>query len=470
MSTDQTFTNSGSHGKTAPDNNAKKVADVTKFLDQVLRSTPEILIRAVSSLAKEYVTTASFGKNLQDLGQLGLLDGIMPSHLNSAGMGRLTKSRAEKTALADFVFKECGLKEIVDAHSRMLIRGPQEHPEPDSRRLFLESGSSIAYPIGVLAKSLSKVYEQCRSSGRDQQWISDRLLSNYILTNNVLGLTALAGLASTIVPIQGRLDIAYVGLFPFGNHIPSSSDGWLDEIDSFVTLMGQIAKTDLVYTTCSNYSLLVGPLVGSRSNALVKRAIHSGRELWKGEDKKAYYLLLDYTKLVPIESVPHTHSFKLNTPKEHCFQVFPTPNESAMWSRVLQQRSSGHSVASGRSSIENWHTGVADRAIRLPFQESPNCALTKLGDVWKRNPHRTGTHANLTMPWINIGLNDHILIAAPAELGTRQEWFVWFEREIRTANDILGFATDAEYSPRNNMKSFPEVVHLQLRPRIKPSP
>jgi hypothetical protein len=164
------------------------------------------------------------------------------------------KEKANIAECAVEHYHERGLTSAVDAGSNV----------NSIPKYFYESGSVIAYIVGKLAQELAQ-----RASNPPRM---------SALTNNLAALTALAGLIEDVRCIKGRFDPKYYALLPFEEE--PTLQQLVDETHEFYALVSEVRRCDHVFAACSSFSFIYGPIVGTRANALTKRAIFEAPLHW----------------------------------------------------------------------------------------------------------------------------------------------------------------------------------------------
>ncbi len=355
------------------------------LVDEILRLTNE----------------AKYAKHAKGLGDLHLLDGLAPIAEELPFVKRMQVAQGEKADLANYCMEQCGLCEIVEMFKADIAIRPDCKEHSSFKRIFFESGSTISYVIGKFADRLAEAKQSVQP---EKLKFEPNLLRNRILTNNLLTLTALAGRAYYIQPIQGRLDAKYFGLFPFFEFEPGSNhklctknEQLEEEIKSFASVRDQVHKCHQVFATCSNFSFLAGPLVGSRANALVKRAMHLGKEKWDNDSNNKYYLLFHFNKLVPFarDQLPIGEAERADS---KCFRVFIDAPEN------IRGAFQSNKNLFAKSS---WHTDW----LSADVNPGPGkCALAGFDTPEAKGKPRI---PGLLDPWLAAAEGTHVLVALP---------------------------------------------------------
>lgn len=171
-------------------------------------------------------------------------------------------------------------------------------------------------------------------------------------------------------------------------------------------LASDVQDADQVFATCSSFSLIAGPLVGSRANALTKRAMYSGVEAWDDSDNKRFNLLFHIGKYVPFASLP-PGEIQIDEPKPTCSAVFTRPSQLA------------------KKAIDDWQNDLSEddeRSVR--YRMSWHSKLFSSEDV-VRQP--VAKFERMTRPKVLI----------PNELSTT--WLDWCNRcRHRQVSFLLG--------------------------------
>ena len=175
---------------------------------------------------------------LRRLEELGFFHAFADPHLLEEIVKRLEKEKDSKEALAS-VLVDCFLSEA----------------QPGSR-VFIESGSTLAYFAQALARCAP----------------NERLRS--VLTNNFLAQLVFFGRVDVGVT-EGQLRKKYLAYLPFRAD-PTDEDTYAERI-CFDRLNRSVSEVDAIYLTASTFGFLVGPLVGSRDNAIFKYCLFNNR-------------------------------------------------------------------------------------------------------------------------------------------------------------------------------------------------
>lgn len=196
------------------------------------------------------------------LQRLHLLDGLIQRDKYERIERRLDQNSAQKENLAKY---------LTDA----LMQELAEPSERKARRIFIESGSTLAYFSAALASALRETVPACVPT---------------IVTNNFLTLTTFG--VGRVEAISGSLEADYLAFLPFRNAHrkarvtadPSiGSSGSITEQDriwdanAYRSLEATIASIDTIYLTASGFGFLLGPHVGSRANAIFKYCLLNNR-------------------------------------------------------------------------------------------------------------------------------------------------------------------------------------------------
>jgi hypothetical protein len=185
-----------------------------------------------------------------------------------------------------------------------------ETNKPPIRRVFLESGSTLLY----LAQGLreSKIVEQSRnlySSGTSVNYPRLSLWTN----NNLSSMLFLAddhGTKKRIIPyvFSGYLEPKYHGIFPFYSKESQPARDERKDVAEFkreeerigyAQCRMDLANCDILLLAASRLSLLYGPTVGSRENAIFKNACYNACVPPLGDkSKKEIHLFITSDKLI----------------------------------------------------------------------------------------------------------------------------------------------------------------------------
>ncbi len=213
------------------------------------------------------------------LNEIGLLEG-MKNLKQFSYFERLARSQEAKVKIAEYTLRLPSFADVFAAE--------ESQGSLPTVKLFLESGSTLAYVIGLLAKTAS---------------ISKRPLRFDVLTNNYFGMTGLAGLVANVDLLPGSFDSTFFAFLSFAESLPDFNQNPeipIRESTQFQQIQNQIMHTDHVFTSCTHFSLLGGPLDTSRANAITKRAIFQGVASWRHRKERSSYVLAHVDKIVPL--------------------------------------------------------------------------------------------------------------------------------------------------------------------------
>lgn len=229
---------------------------------------------------------ADFHKDFTELIRLKLLMGLQNPKVLRKIVERLHDNQEEKQCLAKYL---------------VAMRGK----ELKNKKVFIESGTTLAY----LAIEVANDGLELR-----------------VLTNSFLAQLALLGFVDIgITPGDLRMD--YHSYLPFApgrrfESTPITEDDRARDRFAFENLDHAMAESDVIFMTASNFGFLVGPLVGSRDNAIFKYCLlqNSGRR-W-------IYLCISQPKVFCLPGFnwegESDHSVKRSITKD-CFTVFDLP-------------------------------------------------------------------------------------------------------------------------------------------------
>lgn len=276
----------------------------------------------------------------------------------------------------------------------------------------------MAYVIGEFALNLARPFDGISEPARKAE----------VLTNNLFGLTALADLAMHVAPITGDLLTKYFGFFPSAEddqHPSKSGDpvaAWLREIKGYMRLREDIAECNEVIATCSNFSFLAGPLVGSRGNALAKHAIYSGRTR-----TAEFAVCVHFEKIIPAHPCAHA----MRPPKFECYCVFNgIPEKTDAPRRDIGQT----------CHAENWHQLWLKRCKTATGElfEASSAHRPVLNPGWE-----LGT-------WLSEAPGMRILVSLPPE--NQELALQWLRQECKTVNKIVKPYFGVEYAINEAMQ------------------
>jgi hypothetical protein len=370
---------------------------VQNFLEQ----HPQVLVDALQATINKYHELLPIARQIEALVRLGVLAGLVPQHQVVRFLKRLREGEDEKRRLATYALGHFIVKPTAEKDT---IRLP--------KRVFFESGSTIAYLIGALA-----------------QWIEENpglprpLVLPEVQTNNLLSLTAFVGLIDCVEHLRGRLYPKYLGFLPFEDDDPGDEDDDdEDEAKIVMEIVDGIRTCSAVFVTCSNFSFLAGPVVGSRANALMKRSIHYGKQV--AEKKPTYCLMFHFSKIIPIhwpEGAEQPDIF--DKPKLTCRRVFAAPQglalppqpEQQQWLREHSKREDSKREDSEQADIfvdgSTWHQHLV-----MPEKTIVSCPSEGLNERIKQQDYINHREYPLDLAgaWIDeLSRDTHILIALP---------------------------------------------------------
>lgn len=303
--------------------------------------------------SKALVKSFPLAVGLSKVSGTGVFLGIHHGVVGTKFFTRIKKARPQKEAVSRYVYQQL-FESSVEAYG---IKAHDNDASPsafdDSIPVFFESGSSIAFCIGRLAQFIQRIRHTTQQT--TPSILDNRYSTHSFLTNNLVGLTALAGFVEHIEPTEGRLSLEYFGFLPAFDQDPQSKADWVAEATVYDSLAKRIQKCQKAVIACSNLSLLAGPQVGTRANCITKSALASGFSLWPEDDRFEFFLCLHLDKLVPMFSDEFTHT----APMPHCNFVFPRPtvnvttNLPTLASRKGKQLTTFHSELTGKDIARN---------------------------------------------------------------------------------------------------------------------
>lgn len=140
---------------------------------------------------------------------------------------------------------------VVEALARNLEQQTAE------RRVFIESGSTLAYVASQLA-------DRCVAGPAGLSKLN-------VVTNNFMAQLSLFGVLSVGVT-SGDLRPSYLAYLPFaiGDGVPTRADLVFSDRLAFVRLDRELAQVDTIFCTSSTFGFLIGPLTRTRDNAIFK--------------------------------------------------------------------------------------------------------------------------------------------------------------------------------------------------------
>lgn len=337
------------------------------------------------NMAKAVVQTVStefqreFGPLLK-LSEIGLLSGLKESK-DSQFLERLGTASSQKANIATYMMRERDAKD-----PGVSFRTDQQEPRAQEK-MFIECGSTIVYFLGQFAEHLSREKSDGMTSAADST----------VLTNSFFGLTSLVNLVGRVIPVEGNLDTKYFGFFPFNEEHPGDRHEEIrleSEVIAYNRIRHSISTCDQVVTTCSNFSFVFGPLVGSRANALTKHAIFACPR----KQNARFVILLNFEKVIPFFSSPN---FVTDSSSHDCYAVLGQPTEPTVapvmpppeaWWRLREFGAEAEAVhVIDRVSETDFEKGWFDIAddvriiISLPTNRQSRSAEKQLGwnDAYK---------------------------------------------------------------------------------------
>jgi hypothetical protein len=384
-----------------------------------LVSHPHVLVAALEAAINRYHEALPVAEQILDLVRLGVLAGLIPRHQVVQFLVRLSEGADEKQRLAEFCLSRLN----------KLIRTAEDGKQFIQKgRHFFECGSTIAYLIGALARLIEE-----KGPGKP-------LPHPEVLTNNLLSLTAFIGLIERVEHLRGRLDPKYFGFLPFRDEDPEDGDGE-DEAAKVEEIVREIKQCSSAFVTCSNFSFLAGPVVGSRANALVKRSIHYGKQMWGREANHSYFLLFHFAKIIPIlPPVEQGEDQCFDRPKLRCRPVFAAPQRLSLPPKA-SEAFKPVSAAGPDAAVDGptWHHYLlaANKVIRCPAAE-----LDEKIKQHDRENHRPYP-LDLGGTWIDdLSQGTRILIGLPHDhisakpKGYEQAYQI-LQNEVATATEII---------------------------------
>lgn len=347
---------------------------------------------------------------IESLRKRGLFRGVEKQELDPKFIKRLNDHDEQKELLAKYLNRP----EPIDDGFPSLA-WTSDTPQ----RIFFESGSTVAFVIAKFAENLDNalMYPEVQYG----------LGQHEIVTNNLFALTALTGLVKRVSPVEGNLLAKYSGFFSSAekDEAPNSTSsiGWKKEIVGYNRLCEDTEDCTHIFATCSNFSLLAGPLVGSRGNAIAKHAIFSRKN---AETK--FCVLFHYDKLIRMTDDTRVTENEKKTLDE-CFCVFHVDKQLA------------DNLVDGIQALKNsqWH----GQWIKEKRRESIDAFIDAVEQY----------HAALKRPgltrgnWSDEALGKVIIIALPNDNTERA--YALIEQECEYFNTHFAEAMEIKYIPRS---------------------
>jgi hypothetical protein len=238
---------------------------------------------------------------------------------------------AEKAALADLYLK-------------YLVNGPDPQDlwtfsprVSGSQSIFFESGSTLVYVADALKEYWTKANQEPTSTP-----FAASTNNNLVALLNIRGTDRRAagnvGRASRWPPVPwlfpGYLEPKYHGLFPF--HVDHDDARLKEEQLGYSDCRLHLSQCKLLLLAASRLSLIHGPLVGSRENAIFKNACYNSCVPSVGNPSEhEIHLFITADKLIlhyasPCEAFPNTLAEeKRKLTDARCFPVFSIEDHEA---------------------------------------------------------------------------------------------------------------------------------------------
>ena len=366
----------------------------------------DLNVHELAELASELLTIAAPAFDWKVLFTTGLMEGFSSPEM-AKFLRRLLENDVQKRQLARYQIKKGGLGSFFNKNN------------PISSQVFLESGSTIAYLIGSIASHTMKTGSAPR-----------------FLSNNLLALTALAGIAE-VEPIQGTLLMKYCGFMPFRDDFVTDPNVQANENNRYLRLIADARSCEAYYCTCSNFSFLAGPLVGSRSNAITKRAL-SETFILQPDRKAVFDWMFHFEKIVPTSEYPEIQ-FQEVTSK--CMCSFTQPNP--------EQRDAVRHSAEFGDFTKTWPSGKAmnpGHKWHLDYLEKHSPDLSPVLQI--------SSAYHLNSSWIHTSKDMRLIIALPTlDASLTDTAFSWLVEEIERVNSVLDSVPDSVSYKLDNRKS-----------------
>ncbi len=327
----------------------------------------------------------------------GLIEGLTTSRQHD---DRFVSGQAEKMAIANYCLTTpvlgSALKNFVASLTEGTVRNPQLRAT-----VFFESGTTISYVAGRLAKFLRE--ETNQGTPRLPMPIT-------VITNNLICITALAKLVESVLPTHGRLEYKYFGFLACEDTVPSDRINLAREHANYSALVESIKNCQSVFATCSRFSFILGPLVGSRANCLTKCAMYQGASGWSRNEGKEFFLCFHFGKIVPFVSALSETELRFESPDNKCQYVFPPETIKAVdrmsWQRNLQNHLKKKSNCDFQLE-PNWHLDAMENhgSEKVPLEDVNKHCITHTLNLYGRLSTWRG--------WIQNNPTCHLLIALP---------------------------------------------------------
>ena len=349
---------------------------------------------------------------MEEIRSLGLQLGFETSNPNTPDMtdffSRLSADREQKERLAEFLCR----RDFQNGKypSLMFGRPRDKHVRESKSRPFFECGSTIAFVIGQFARDLSKLRFQDANTILMHEPELD-----IVLSNNMFCGSSLANLVTEVVTVSGYLSTKYAGHLPcpesWGNEPTGAATIRSSfEMKFYNRLCEDIATCDRILATCSNFSFVAGPLVGSRANAIAKHAIGSARN-----SKCDYATCFTFAKLLPITTLPSEIGASAHAINgiENCRIVFPRGNSENIEVDAID-------------SV--WHRNLFQRKVRAEFEEFQEQISQSFSDGALRTSARS--------TWGDVARDAYVIVSLPMEKGELIK--IWLKNsELPAAERIM---------------------------------
>lgn len=375
-------------------------------------------IKQLRDLLVELVPEIDLGTQAGDapLNELGLYLGLRRIRADSQFLIRTRDASEQKKTLAEYL-----LTDYQDDGWPPQLFGKAHSPN----QVFFECGSTIDPIVGAFARELDK------HSSNDRFHKPD-----YVIGNNLFILTALVDLVPNVGIVEGNLRTKYFGILPYaddGRFAPdqnkqNSKTKWQNELRRYARMCQIIRDSDVVYATCSQFSLLAGPLVGSRSNAIAKHAMYMGRAE-PDESNQEFVLAFHFEKLIPLSMplAPKSCDFPGGS------RLVPTMKPTLDSCRCILGRPNGRQSKLAPKVTDDWHTKWCTRSRDRSF------VAYELESAYTE--HMAGQHtyfrlseSTLKRSWAECGRNVRILISLPER--REAECADWLDGEVKKANEL----------------------------------
>jgi hypothetical protein len=317
--------------------------------------------------------------------------------------------------------------------------------EPRPPVIFIESGSTCAYVSEVLR---AFAVETSKTLGPFSLTTNNNLTAWLFLDSDTRSSstapahsTSTTDAGSRLVPylFAGHLEAKYHGLFPF--HKQHRQDRHEEEQQAYAHLRLALARSDLLLLAASRLSLIHGPLVGSRENAIFKNACYNACvPKVDGTSTKEIHLFIAVQKLVAHNDRNQELAESNRTKTESPFYGFhswaeeyrKTTIEECFPAFTLRSSDPTGGLAHAR------HARAAEGAIRSPFHSLITGDPARLRDGTSAVDMGTGGF-RVCDTWEELFTKARMTVRVfIAFRGDNNEYLRWIQDEVSHAAAVFG--------------------------------